>query len=97
MFPVNCVMFFFSTFHIQDVIIIYGGSLIDGPVSSELWFFNITSLSWVQKDSSGSKSMEGHTAHMVNGSMLVFFGYNPTYGYVGWVQQYNICKWLGFF
>ncbi|PIK52415.1 hypothetical protein BSL78_10727 [Apostichopus japonicus] len=74
----------------EDVIIIYGGSLIDGPVSSELWFFNITSLSWVQKDSSGSKSMEGHTAHMVNGSMLVFFGYNPTYGYVGWVQQYNI-------
>jgi len=32
----------------------------------------------------------GHTAHLINGSLYIIFGYNPVYGYLSTVQLFNI-------
>ncbi|KAJ8025805.1 Attractin-like protein 1 [Holothuria leucospilota] len=76
----------------KDVIIVYGGNIVDGAETSEVWLLNTTTLSWsdAMNINSTAKAMQGHTAHILNDSMLVFFGYNPTYDYVGWVQKYDI-------
>ncbi|KAJ8025804.1 Attractin [Holothuria leucospilota] len=76
----------------KERIIVYGGSIVDGAETSEIWLLNTITLSWleVRFNHGEVEALQGHTAHVFNGSMLVFFGYSPTYDYVGWVQEYNI-------
>ncbi|XP_025093871.1 attractin-like isoform X2 [Pomacea canaliculata] len=71
----------------QNRLYVYGG-VRDGLVKDELWVYDIAGGSWNQTSVSGFP-VSGHTAHVYNDTMLVFFGYSPLFGYVNRVQQYN--------
>ncbi|XP_055955305.1 attractin-like protein 1 [Patella vulgata] len=71
----------------------YGG-VVNGRVMSDMWVYNIINTNWTQLTSS-PYNVSGHTAHIVDGIMYVFFGYSPKYGYMRIVQEYDIAndKW----
>lgn len=80
----------------QNRLYVYGG-VRDGLVKDELWVYDIAGGSWNQTSVSGFP-VSGHTAHVYNDTMLVFFGYSPLFGYVNRVQQYNFgeCRFCVF-
>lgn len=90
----------------------YGG-VIGKAVTNELYLFNTTSLIWTHLDLTSVYVAEdypwnlpvvvtGHTAHVVDDTMVVIFGHSPTYGYMHNVQEYSfgmvpqchVCKFL---
>ena len=72
---------------LQSKLYVHGG-VRNGQVTDELWVFDITTGNWTMLQESGYP-VSGHTAHVVNRSMLVFFGYSPVFGYLNHVQQYD--------
>ncbi|XP_075045915.1 attractin [Mixophyes fleayi] len=82
----------------QDKMYVYGGKLdSSGNVTNQLWVFHVQNESWVQilPNVRDQYAVVGHSAHIVtlNDSstvMLVFFGHCPLYGYISYIQQYNI-------
>ncbi|XP_070211800.1 attractin-like protein 1 isoform X1 [Littorina saxatilis] len=76
-----------SAVSFQNQLYVYGG-VRNGQVTDELRVFNISSGTWTKVLSSGYP-VSGHTAHIVDGKMMVFFGYSPVYGYLNHVQEYD--------
>jgi hypothetical protein len=76
----------------ESVMYVYGGELMDGTISNQLWAFNLTSKSWrlvVGNSSNLPLGVRDHTAHVVNGRMLVFWGYSTGTIPTQLVQQYD--------
>lgn len=85
----------------QDFIFVYGGILKNGSIVNELWTFDIRNRIWEIYDENlcvieycSPFNVMGHTATVVDSKMIVIFGYNPTFGYLNIVQEYNFCKLL---
>lgn len=79
----------------QGDLYLFGG--VKGTViMKDLWKYNIASNTWSSLDS-GPRNISGHTSHVVNGKMLVIFGYSPDYGYSNEVFEYNIGKFFYFY
>nr|XP_027202331.1 attractin-like protein 1 [Dermatophagoides pteronyssinus] len=83
----------------NHTIYLYGGILRNGHIVSELWTYNINNNVWhLQSETKSLTNSEfccpiasmGHTATLINNIMIIIFGYNPTYGYLNHVQNYNI-------
>ncbi|XP_033102820.1 attractin-like isoform X2 [Anneissia japonica] len=73
----------------QDFIYMFGGD-VDGKTTNELWAFDTFNKTWdVNLTTTNAVAVEGHTAHVVDNRMLVFFGFNPSYGYTNLVQEYD--------
>ena len=70
----------------------YGG--IHGQyVLSELWQYNISMNRWTQmviQPGDVARAVVGHTAHVVDNIMYIFFGHSSIYGYVNSVQECNL-------
>ena len=88
----------------QGHIYVYGG-VAEGRVVNELWrldtlrntwsLINITvSANQTSGQGTGQQTMplpgSGHTAHVVNRTMYVVFGYSPAYGYMNQVQTFQL-------
>ena len=72
---------------LQSKLYLHGG-VRNGQVTDELWEFDTATGNWTMLLESGYP-VSGHTAHVVNRTMLVFFGYSPVFGYLNHVQQYD--------
>ncbi|XP_078717801.1 attractin isoform X3 [Lampetra fluviatilis] len=85
-----------------DNLYMYGGKIETpgGSVTDELWVFHVPNQTWSHQVPSpgtprGQFAAVGHSAHVATLDtgevvMFVFFGHNPTYGYLSKVQEYNI-------
>ncbi|KAL5020999.1 hypothetical protein ScPMuIL_000154 [Solemya velum] len=65
------------------------GGVVGKNVSRGLWIYTISQNTWDYKPSNASIRVAGHTAHVVDDVMYVFFGHNPKYGYMNIVQEYH--------
>lgn len=72
----------------QGKLYVYGG-VVDGNIRQDLWEYNINAHTWGQR-SNARHNVSGHTAHVVNGVMVVIFGYSPVFGYTNGIQEYDI-------
>lgn len=84
---------------------IYGGMAINNSVLDTLSVFETTNQTLTEISNRGRRGPEdkfsipmasvGHSANIVNDTMYVFLGYNPIFGYLNFVQKYNIAenKW----
>lgn len=78
----------------------FGGILSNGTVSAELWSLDLTAKKWNPAQLSKSRecyqkmcgpvATTGHSAVLVKDKMYVIFGYNPVYGYLNVIQEYQI-------
>lgn len=69
------------------------GGVVGKNVSRGLWIYTISQNTWDYKPSNASIRVAGHTAHVVDDVMYVFFGHNPKYGYMNIVQEYHFCEY----
>ena len=46
----------------------------------------------LNEDAEATRAVTGHTAHVIDDCMFVFFGYSVYYGYQNLVQKYNISE-----
>jgi hypothetical protein len=70
-------------------------------VTGELWQFDMQQSVWtlLANDSmpaavgggvsTSGLAVAGHTAHLINTTMVVLFGHSPLYGFVNIVQEYD--------
>ncbi|XP_071947686.1 attractin-like isoform X2 [Antedon mediterranea] len=73
----------------QGFIYMFGGD-VNGETMNELWAFDTFNGRWeANLTTPEALAVEGHTAHVVDDKMLVFFGFNPSYGYTNIVQEYD--------
>ena len=78
---------------VQGSMYLCGGTLEDGEVSDELWVSNAPYERWRSVPSAdGSKmvGVSGHSIHVVDGTLFVFFGHSPTLGYINFIQRFNL-------
>ncbi|GAB1604315.1 attractin-like protein 1 isoform X2 [Argonauta hians] len=77
-------------FH-ENQLYMYGG-VVGNNISNEFWMYDLTLRVWtLLQNSSWEKSqlaVSGHTAHVVDGVMHVFFGHSPIYGYLHCIQEF---------
>nr|XP_006825957.1 PREDICTED: attractin-like [Saccoglossus kowalevskii] len=77
----------------KDSLLMYGGTeTAEGvdKIVAQLWSFNITTETWHHIETGGHRyAVDGHTAHMVNGVMIIIFGYSPELGYTNIVQEFD--------
>ncbi|KAK0396587.1 hypothetical protein QR680_001776 [Steinernema hermaphroditum] len=84
-----------SVVQYKDVVYLYGGVINEGNTTNELWSLNTTTLQWTLETPSNNshlafpQAVAGHTAHVINNEMYVFFGYNIFSGFVHRVQIYS--------
>ena len=86
----------------EGKIYMFGGMLKNGAVANDLWRFSDNFWTKLVDDFSRRKrctddfcsplSSFGHTANVVNDKMLIIFGYNPVYGHLNTVQEYDFKK-----
>ncbi|XP_067935184.1 attractin-like [Watersipora subatra] len=67
---------------------LHGGN-VDGQATSDLACYDIASDSW-QVLADGLLAVTGHTAHVIDDSLYVFFGQNDAYSFSPFVHTYNI-------
>ncbi|XP_064465607.1 attractin-like protein 1 isoform X2 [Ornithodoros turicata] len=76
----------------------FGGTLRDGNTCNDLWRWDTALLSWAQLSPHQPEcqyelcpplTATGHTAVIVDNTMVVIFGHNPLYGYLNVVQEYT--------
>uniref|UniRef100_A0A6B0VI15 Putative attractin and platelet-activating factor acetylhydrolase n=1 Tax=Ixodes ricinus TaxID=34613 RepID=A0A6B0VI15_IXORI len=76
---------------------LFGGTLRDGRTANDLWRWDPSGRSWSQLSPTQPECQNelcppltatGHSAVVVDSTMLVFFGHNPDYGYLNVVQEY---------
>lgn len=74
---------------------IYGGMVYDKNVTNELWRYTFDTNTWTLLSSDNAIPSLGHTAAKVEGEMIIIFGHSPIYGYLNYVQHYDIVgeKW----
>ncbi|XP_050048964.1 attractin-like protein 1 isoform X1 [Dermacentor andersoni] len=77
---------------------LFGGTLRDGRTSNDLWRWDPEELRWAQLSPHQPEcqnelcpplTASGHTAAIVDNTMVVIFGHNPDYGYLNVVQEYT--------
>lgn len=86
----------------EDKLFMFGGMIKNGSITHELWSFDIKKEIWELLDNTISYyqyqcftqfcsplSVLGHTATLVDNTMIIIFGYNPVYGYLNNVQEYS--------
>ncbi|XP_030841397.1 attractin-like protein 1 isoform X3 [Strongylocentrotus purpuratus] len=78
-----------STVLYEDKFYMFGGSLSGSGITAEMWSFDLASQTWTNM-TDGPHALEGHSAHVIDDVMVVFFGYSPIYSYINLVQEYNI-------
>lgn len=82
----------------NERIYLYGGLLKNGSIVSDIWEFDLRMERWREiRDTkligtlvSERLASTGHTATLVGSTMVVIFGYNPLYGYLNYVQHYDM-------
>ena len=75
----------------------FGGLLLDtNTITSELWEYSLNQNTWSKVDFiEHPLPVVGHTAHIIANLMYVFFGHNPTFGYLNNIQIYNMSEYGG--
>ncbi|XP_055874464.1 attractin-like protein 1 isoform X2 [Biomphalaria glabrata] len=76
-----------STVYYKNSLYLYGGTY-KGDIVNDFWTYNLGTHIWTPL-MPGIWNVTGHTAHIYQDTMLVFFGYSHTYGYINEVMQYN--------
>lgn len=79
-------------------LIMFGGILKNGSITNQIWEFDIFQEAWQIIVGTSQHPDEfccpiasaGHTATLVGNTMIIIFGYNPTYGYLNDVQHFNL-------
>lgn len=78
---------------------IYGGALLPSEqITDELWKFSFDNLSWTQIQEHRNESVyypigvKYHTAHVVNGKMVVLLGYSAIDRLLNYVQEFDLSK-----
>ncbi|XP_055341909.1 attractin-like [Paramacrobiotus metropolitanus] len=87
-----------TTVAYNDSIYMYGGFVNSTIVSNELWQWEPKHEVWVLRQFNKECRVgclpiptAGHTAHVVDHKMLIFFGYGgPEYGFLNIVQEINL-------
>ncbi|GFS18350.1 attractin protein 1 [Elysia marginata] len=71
------------------------GGVSKGKVKADLWSFDMATRRWTEL-APGPRDLSGHTAHVVNDTMVVIFGYSSFYSYSNKVLEYIIGtgKWV---
>ncbi|KAG0432378.1 hypothetical protein HPB47_020896 [Ixodes persulcatus] len=81
----------------RNSLYLFGGTLRDGRTANDLWRWDPSGRSWSQLSPTQPECQNelcppltatGHSAVVVDSTMLVFFGHNPDYGYLNVVQEY---------
>ena len=85
----------------EDKIYMFGG-LKGKVITDELWELHLSKYEWTLISQDMIKlvhplrkeplAVVGHTAHVIEGTMYVFFGHSPEYGYMNTVQLFQIGK-----
>ena len=84
----------------EDSLYMYGGMLEDGSIGADLWIYTVSTNQWNQLITDNSPrvcynqfcaplSVVGHSSTIVAERMYVIFGYNPRFGYLNSIQEYN--------
>lgn len=84
-------------------VFIYGGMSMNNSILNTLSVFDTDTRQFSnipnEKTTKGSEeefmaplSVTGHSANMIDGQMYVFMGYNALYGYLDFVQMFNIAN-----
>jgi len=79
----------------KDKLYIFGGVTNNRTITNELWSLDIATGVWEMLFSHNEsaevipKPVAGHTAHVINDRMYIFFGYNPYEGFLYRTQIYN--------
>lgn len=84
----------------NERIYLYGGLLRNGSIVSDIWEYDLRMERWREiRDTRIMSTIVterlasmGHSATLVGTTMVVIFGYNPVYGYLNYVQQYDMGK-----
>lgn len=86
-----CIIIFFS----QSTLYIFGGR-IGKKATNQLWSFDTEMLEWdlVTSDGDSPLYIAGHTATLVDSTMIVLFGFGPNRGYTDRVQEFDLGKIL---
>ena len=78
---------------------IYGGALLPSEqITDELWKFNFETLKWTQIEEYGNETLynpigvKDHTIEVVNGTLLVIFGYSAFDELLNYVQEFDLSK-----
>lgn len=89
----------------QNRLYMFGGVVDRKTISGELWSFDMLSRRWhlestslplTTNSSAAPLAVAGHSAHVLNNEMYVFFGYNEKFGFNYRVQVYNFGKFSVF-
>uniref|UniRef100_A0AC35GR58 Attractin n=1 Tax=Panagrolaimus sp. PS1159 TaxID=55785 RepID=A0AC35GR58_9BILA len=87
-----------SMVYYNDSLYVFGGVIDNITITNELLKYNINTNTWEylkphdDEPSSLPRAVAGHTAHVLNDKMYVFFGYNPYEGFYHQVQIYDFRK-----
>ncbi|XP_054167519.1 attractin-like protein 1 [Oppia nitens] len=87
----------------DNKLIMFGGMTKNGTINRDLWAYDISKQQWklwidgydyYLKPCSPSVYCSplpviGHSANFIDNTMIVIFGYNPVYGYLNVVQEFN--------
>lgn len=86
-----CIIILFS----QSTLYIFGGR-IGKKATNQLWSFDTEKLEWdlVTSDGDSPLYVAGHTATLVDSTMIVLFGFGPNRGYTDRVQEFDLGKIL---
>ncbi|XP_064629979.1 attractin-like protein 1 isoform X2 [Lineus longissimus] len=86
----------------KNKIYMFGGDVLTVNITNELWVFDVPAntatpilpVAWSLINSSSADLLPigvvGHTAHVVNDTMYVIFGYSSLLGYTNTVQEYRL-------
>ncbi|GMT35422.1 hypothetical protein PFISCL1PPCAC_26719, partial [Pristionchus fissidentatus] len=87
-----------SLVYYKTKIYLFGGMIERKHSNSELWSLDVNSLVWTKENDnnndlvSGPLAVYGHTAHVIDSKMYVFFGFNSVVRFSTRVQVYDFEK-----
>uniref|UniRef100_A0A7E4VRK2 Attractin n=1 Tax=Panagrellus redivivus TaxID=6233 RepID=A0A7E4VRK2_PANRE len=79
----------------ENKLYMFGGVVNSKNITNEFWAYDTHTNTWTMLNSYNAsadafpKAVAGHTAHVINHEMIVFFGYNPYEGFVHSLQIYS--------
>ena len=94
----------------RGFVYIFGGTLTDSNrITSQLIAYNIDNRTFVLVDGDDSQrhlpnsqtssaALTGHSAHVIQDKLYIFFGYSPDYGLSDWLRifDFNSSQWTAF-
>ncbi|GMT07020.1 hypothetical protein PENTCL1PPCAC_29194, partial [Pristionchus entomophagus] len=84
-----------SLVYYKSKIYLFGGMIGRTRTSAELWSLDVNTLVWAKENDdnkdliTGPLAVYGHSAHVIDNKMYVFFGFNPVIRFVTRVQIYD--------